>query len=85
MRLGGLKDRVLTAANADRRDSLDEQQCSAENEIETEVSVSLQGIEADLVSLVRELLERVFIMFDFSEVSDGIYEEIVNKFVRGQV
>lgn len=85
MRLDGLKDRVLTAANVDRRDSLDEQQRSAENEIETETSVSLQGIEANLVSLVRELVGPAFTMFDFFEPSDSIYEEIVNKFVRGHV
>jgi len=56
-----------------------------ENEIETEVTTQLSGIESDLVRLVKELVTPLFTLFDFFELSDQILEEIVNAYVEGRV
>lgn len=80
----GLKDRILSAANSGRSLSLHERRC-VENDIQVEVSTSLQEIEANLVELVKQLLKPVFILFDFFELSDSVYEDLVNKFVSGKV
>ena len=58
---------------------------SAEDEIEVEVRTSLQGIEVNLVHLVKELVAPLFVLFDFFERSDSVYEEIVDAFVKGKV
>lgn len=84
LRFTGLKDRILTAANPHRHHSLHERRC-LEDEMGAEVSTSLQEIEASIVDLVKRLLSPVFMLFDFFELSDSVYEDLVNKFVRGKV
>lgn len=58
---------------------------SSEDETEVELNTSLQEIESNLVSLVKHLVAPVFVLFDFFEPGDSIYEEIVNSFVSGRV
>lgn len=84
IRFTGLKNRILSAANTSRRHSIHRRQC-IEDEMGAEVSASLQEIEANLVQLVKHLLCPVFILFDFFQPADAIYEDLVNKFVRGEV
>ena len=62
----------------------DDYRC-VENEIGTEVSTSIQDIEANIVSLVKQLLSPVFILFEFFELPDSVYDDIVNKFIRGEI
>lgn len=84
IRLSGLRNRILSAANPENQSFLNEKRCD-EDELETTISTSLQQIEANLVDLVKELLSPVFILFDFFELSDSVYKDIVNKFVLGKV
>jgi hypothetical protein len=42
-------------------------------------------LESRLVENVKTLLAPLFVLFDFFEVGDQIYVEIVDKFVSGQV
>jgi hypothetical protein len=84
LRFSGLKDRILSAANPDRRPFLHAGRC-VEDELETEISTSLQEIEGNLVELVKRLLSPVFMLFDFFKLSDPVYTDIVNKFVRGEI
>ena len=79
----GLRDRVLTAASMNR--SLSVQRASVEDQVESEIAGTLDEIEAGLVQHVRSLVAPLFRLFDFFELSDSIYEDIVNKFVAGQV
>jgi len=83
LRFSGLKDRILSTTNFAKRYSLQGRRC-VEDDIETEVSTSLQEIEGNLVELVKQLLSPLFMLFDFFELSDAVYEDLVNKFVRGE-
>jgi hypothetical protein len=47
--------------------------------------VRLEQLETDLVPLVKEVLGPLFALFDFFQLSDRVYEDIVNKFVEGRV
>jgi hypothetical protein len=84
LRLTGLKGRTLSAANSLRAFHLLERRC-IEDEMVSEVSTSLQDIEAKIVALVKQLLSPVFLLFDFFELPDRVYDELVNKFVRGEI
>lgn len=83
IRHGGLKGRSISSSGSRR--FLRPRAPSAENEMDVEVRSSLQGIEANLVPLVKQLVAPLFVLFDFFEVSDSVYEEIVDAFVRGKV
>jgi hypothetical protein len=39
----------------------------------------------NLVQLVKQLLSPLFTLFDYFDPADGIYDDLVNGFVRGEV
>ena len=80
---GGLKGRTIAAAGS-RRHVPPYQPCDT-NEVTANTSTTLEKIEVDLASLVKKLLEPVFVLFDFFSINDNTYEEIVNGFVNGRV
>ncbi|MHC4267543.1 MAG: hypothetical protein ACYSTS_03670 [Planctomycetota bacterium] len=57
---------------------------SVENEIETNIKVVLSDINKTLPALVRDLLSPVFMLFNFFEIGDKIYDEIVDDFKKGK-
>lgn len=79
----GLKGRRLSSANANR--SINSRDISHENESAVSFSVRLEQLEADLVPLVKSIVAPMLALFDFFELNDQIYEEIVNNFVAGKV
>jgi hypothetical protein len=79
----GLRGRHLTSGNRAR--NMRDRAPSDENESATVITVRLDQIEGDLVDLVKNVLDPVFSLFDFFELSTGVYEEIVNKFVTGNI
>ncbi|MCH8041229.1 MAG: hypothetical protein IH977_12950 [Nitrospinae bacterium] len=79
---GGLKDRVLASAGGVRE--LFQRHSTTENQVGLAVSVQLSSIESDLVQLVKELVSPLFMVFDFFELSDHDYADIVNQFVQGR-
>jgi hypothetical protein len=83
LRFTGLKDRILSAANPLSAFTLLQRQC-VEDETVSEVSTSLQDIEAKIVALVKQLISSVFVLFDFFELPDSAYDQLVNRFVRGE-
>jgi hypothetical protein len=83
IRYSGLENRALTAANS--RKYLRQAYKSIENEIDTTIEFALNQIESELVELVKKIAEPLFALFDFFQLSDSVYEEIVNKFVRGHI
>ncbi len=84
VRHAGLKGRRLSSANPGR--SLeDKRDPSHENESVFQFNVRLEQLETDLVPLVKEVLAPLFALFDFFQLSDRVYEDIVNKFVEGRV
>lgn len=84
IRHAGLIGREITAANL-RRDLLRPYEKSIEDEVETIVIFTLQQVETNLVSIVKELTKPLFVLFGFFELSDSVYEDIVEKFTRGQI
>ena len=74
----------MYAANNLRAFTLLNRRC-IEDEIVSEISTSLQDVEAKIVVLVKQLLVPVFMLFDFFELPDDVYEELVNKFVKGEI
>jgi hypothetical protein len=56
-----------------------------EDEIDTEISFVLSRIDVDIVELVKSLCRPLFAIFDFAEISDGVYKEIVTQFVAGKI
>ncbi len=83
IRHGGLKGRHLQASNMGRE--LSRALKSDEDLIDVEVLTSVDEIEAKLVEKVKELLAPLFAVFEFFELSDKVYEDIVNRFVKGDV
>lgn len=83
IRHAGLKGREITAAGVHRH--LRPYAKAIEDEIEETVTFTLQQVETNLVSLVKELTKPLFVLFGFFELSDSVYEDIVEKFTRGQV
>ena len=82
VRHGGLAGRHLRAATP-RILSLD--RTTIEHEIESTQVVLLGDIETKLVSLVKGFLAPLFQVFDFFEVGDPTYEQLVNDFVAGRI
>jgi hypothetical protein len=82
VRHGGLIGRHLRSAKP-RIMSLD--RTTIEQEIESTQVMLLGDIETKLVLLVKGFLAPLFQVFDYFEVGDPTYEQIVNDFVAGRV
>lgn len=82
VKYGGLANRRLRAAG---NRHVFERRSTTENEIETTLECSLQDLDAKLVENVKSLLEPLFMLFDFFELSDQIYTELVDNFVNGKI
>ena len=79
----GLKGRRLSCANQNRL--IHARDTSHENESAVSFSVRLEQLEIDLVPLVKSVVAPMLALFDFYEIGDQIYEEIVNNFVAGKI
>lgn len=82
LRHSGLKGRLM-AATSNRL--MHGERLSHENVIDSEIHGSLSEIEARLPEHVKALLAPAFVVFDYFEVADRIYADIVNGFVGGKV
>lgn len=78
---GGLRDNVLTKG---RSFPFVLGKCT-EDPVSTEVETSLEKIESNLVDLVQEFVQPLFVVFDFFKVDRKELEDIVNNFVAGKV
>ncbi len=79
----GLKERTLSSSSPERR--LYEKRVSGENEIETELNFKLHDIESKLVDEVKRVCCPLFMLFDYFELEDTVYEDLVQGFVEGRV
>ena len=84
VRYGGLRERLISSANPLRILSPRQTAC-AEEEVELIIETSLGQIESDLVDLVKQLTKPLFVLFDYFDPPDSVYEDIVNQFVDGRV
>ncbi len=78
----GISNRRLSSTN-NRRISYDP--VAIEDQIEIVKQFSLLSIETQLVEKVKQFTAPLFALFDFFELSDSIYEDIVNQYVEGKV
>jgi len=58
---------------------------STENEISGEIEIQLNEIDDNLVFLVKNFIEPLLILFDYFELSNVDYEDIINKIINGRV
>ncbi len=83
IKYGGLENRKLSSSSPSRMLSYYENR--EEKEIEMVEHIHLGSIESQLVENVKKFTAPLFSLFDFFELSDSVYEDIVNKFVEGKV
>lgn len=83
VRHSGLNRRILAAANSGRL--IHDGRTSAEDEVAVELRVPMGSIESRLVVLVKEVTVPIFVLFDYFEVGDSTYEQLVNSFVQGRI
>jgi hypothetical protein len=83
IRHGGLANRRLGAANPHRFMLGD--RMTAEDTVATDVAAALSDLEANLATYVKQIVQPLFVVFDFFEVSDGVLGEIVDTFTAGTV
>lgn len=56
-----------------------------ENSVTAEFECALGELEANLTQRVRDLLEPLFMVFDFTQISDEVWTELVDNFVAGRI
>lgn len=82
IRHGGLKDRLLSAVGGR---IISDGHISGEDEVDVKVKTTLKAIEPDIIKLVHEFVDPLFIIFDYYKVDEGALEDIVEKFFKGKV
>ena len=82
LRYGGLDGRVLRSAS--NRHIFESRKCF-EDQIKTSYDGSLQEVEGSLTDVVKQLTAPMLALFDFFELRDSIYQEIVEAYVDGRV
>jgi hypothetical protein len=83
VRHDGLEDRTLRSATPSRSISTG-YRCSATSS-QSEVVFQLGQLESRLTDLVKAVCTPLFELFDFFELDDAVYEQIINDFVAGRV
>jgi hypothetical protein len=80
---GGLSGRTLGVGNRSRYMSRNLR--TSEDEIEASFTATLSELESNLPNYVKQIVQPLFMVFDFFEVSDRIVGEIVDGFASGSV
>lgn len=78
---GGLRDHILSSAVGRERFA----RKSDEDEVYTEIETTLEKIESDLVNIVEEFTQPLFVIFNFFEIDKKSLEKIVDDFVAGRI
>ena len=78
----GFKDRSLIAASANRHLR---PRVTKENDCLTEISTTLGSMGKTRVEEVKRLLEPMFMLFDFQQFDDKVYNDIVRNFENGHI
>jgi hypothetical protein len=82
IRHGGLEGRHLRSASTNR---MLHDRDTREDLVESSTTCSVGELQSQLVQQVRALLEPLFTVFDFMEISDPIWSEIIDGFVEGEM
>lgn len=79
----GLKGRRLQTAGPLRFMPI--ARTTTEDHVTASVECTVTELQSKLVELVRGLLEPLFVVFDFFELGDAVWRQIVDSFVAGKV
>jgi MinD-like ATPase involved in chromosome partitioning or flagellar assembly len=82
IRYSGIRGRTLSVAG---NRYFSPSKNTMEDQLDVRVSFRLGSLDDELVELVKKLCAPLFELFDFKQIADQIYEEIVNQFVAGRV
>ena len=82
---GGLENRVMRTANPARDSGLLGGRSTTENNVDSVIRFPLSNLRSTLVYRVKDLAEPLFVLFDFFQPPDQVYEEIVGNFVEDRV
>lgn len=80
---GGLNGRVLRSSSANRY--MSRSYTCSQDQFVTSYTGSLQEVEANLAEIVKRLTAPILGLFDFFELDDSVYQQIVEDFVDGRV
>lgn len=80
---GGLSGRTLGVGNPRRYMSRNLR--TSEDKIEASFTATLSDLESNLPEYVKQIVQPLFMVFDFFEINDGILGEIVDGFASGSV
>jgi hypothetical protein len=83
LRFGGLRGRQLRPASSNR--FMPQARTTQEDLVISAVDCAVGELQTQLVSLVRDLVEPLFMVFDFFEVGEPALDEIINNFVAGKI
>lgn len=78
----GLAGRQLTASSQNRHIWPSE---TSEDQSQSELVTAVGEIRPRLIDLVRQFTEPLFMLFDFKQFAPQIFEDIVQRFARGEV
>ena len=79
----GFAGRHLTASSS-RRQSM-RIPVSQAGESEVEKTIQIGSVRDSLVETVKQILAPMFMLFDFQQFEDRVYEDIVTRFMNGEV
>jgi hypothetical protein len=80
---GGLSGRTIAAANRSRMTRGG--RLTSEDEVEASFTAALSDLESNLPDYVKQIVQPLFVVFDFFEISDRILGELVDSFAAGSV
>jgi hypothetical protein len=86
LRIGyaGLRGRRIKSAG-NRRPLLGDFVNQKEDEVSSEVIFRLDQVESEITDLVRSLCRPLFMLFDFFDVDQGVWDALVKNFVAGKI
>jgi TIR domain-containing protein len=83
IRHSGIKGRTLSSSNPNRIMWPHENKSSADSS-ESTVEFQHPLTDHDVVEKTRELLNPLFVLFDYFELSESVYQDIVGNFIQGR-
>ena len=85
VRYGGLRGRTLKAAGRGFFPLPTVNKNDIEDQSIVSVSFRLSALESEIVGLVEQLCEPLFVLFNFAKLQNSTYERIVGDFAAGKV
>jgi hypothetical protein len=80
LRVGGLKGRRIGSYDRGRIGFI--RYASSEDHISVPIKFSLGEIRENIVTLVQDLTEPIFEIFDFLSITEEVYEQIIKDFLK---